>query len=73
MGNTDIALPGIDNDTLHLTNNKSDSAEEHKCQCEKLAEHTVVHPRYGLCKVTMTAVMHTVGTLSRCCRLAVFM
>lgn len=63
-GNIDVMLRGIDSGIDHLIyNNKTDRAYGHIYQCKKLAEHTVMHPRSSLCQVTMTVVMHAVGTL----------
>ena len=74
MGNADIALLDIDSDTDHLiNNNKTYSAYSHTCQCEKLAEHTVVHPRGSLRQMAVAVVLHTVGTLRRSRRCYVLM
>ena len=66
MGDVYMASPGIDAGTDHLVNNnKTDSADGHKREGEKLAEHTIVYPRCCRSQVTMTAMLHAIGTF-RC-------
>jgi hypothetical protein len=74
IGDAYITSLDINSDADHLIyNNKAGHTDGYKGQREKLAEHTVVCPRYHLCQVAVTAIVYTVDTLCLYCSYATFM